>query len=265
MKTIAIYNQKGGVAKTTTALALGAGLMKKGFSVLFIDLDNQCNLSTTMGADTTDNTSYSLLSGRCRITDCVQITDMGDIIPASTRLSMLGDELADFSSGRPVRDERHLTVLKRSLAPMGKFYDYVIIDISPTNDIRAANMLTAADYCIVPVNADEYSYIGIHLIKDFIDSIKGTTNPGLRVMGLLVTRIVKNRLTYQRYKKQLKGAAEILGTTLFDTKIRECTALTEAAACHMNIYDYMDDSKKKGNGAFDYERFTEEVIERSKR
>ena len=119
MKVICVINKKGGVAKTTTSLALGAGLRKKGYSVLFIDMDSQCNLSMCAGADTDGKSLLGVLTEQIRIEDAIQQTPMGDVVPAE--LALAGADSVITETGKEYR-------MKEALASVKKRYDFVIYE-----------------------------------------------------------------------------------------------------------------------------------------
>ena len=121
-KVFTITNQKGGTGKTTTALALAAGLSLKGYSVLSIDLDAQSNMTYTVRARTDGSTVLGVLTGEVKAVDVIQKTETGDIIPASK--SLAGADAFITDTGKEYR-------LKESLEPISGEYDFIIIDTPP--------------------------------------------------------------------------------------------------------------------------------------
>ena len=163
MKTIALANQKGGVAKTTTATALAGALQKQGQRVLLIDTDPQCNASHTYQA-TIDGvtTLYDVLIDGAPLTDAIQHTPVGDIVPCDPLLSGADAQIVKIG-------KEHL--LRKALADVSG-YDVVMIDTTPALGILLINALTAADTVIVPLTADTYSVDGLAALMDTISQIQ---------------------------------------------------------------------------------------------
>lgn len=246
METIAIVNRKGGVGKTATAHALGAGLASRGYKILFIDLDSQCNLSYDLG--TAPGLSISdVLTGSCTAQEAIQHTEGGDILPASASLA-LADTVLD-QTGKEYR-------LKEALEPIKDSYDYIIIDTPPALGILTVNALTACDSAIIPAQAEVHSLQGIGLLNSTIEAVKKYTNPALTIRGILLTRYNKRTIISQDMKQILEATAGELGTKVFATPIRECTAIKEAQAKQASIFDYAP----KSNAAADYSALIEDIL-----
>lgn len=243
METISITNQKGGTGKSTTALALGAALKKKGHKVLFIDLDAQGNLTYALGA-TGLNTlnAMELLEGKAQA-DKIQ----GDIIASTPELAAA--ERALNKTGKEYK-------LKEALQSIKPLYDYIIIDTPPSMGILTINALTASDSVIIPAQADIFSLQGITQIKETIDAVREYCNKALKVKGIVLTRFNGRAIISKDLADVLKAEADKLGTRLFNTRIRECTALKEAQASQQDIFSYAPAS----NGASDYMQLTKEVL-----
>ena len=249
MKEIfAVINQKGGVGKSTTAGALGAGLMQRGHAVLIIDLDAQGNLSYTMGAAPGAATSFDLLTGAAAA-DAVQHTPQGDIIPASPALA--GADLAITQTGKEYR-------LKEALEPVRELYDFIVIDTPPALGILTINALTAATGAIIPAQADIYSLQGIGQLYSTIDAVRKYTNPQLQVKGILLTRFNARSVLSRDITTMIEDTAKQLGTTVFASRIREAIAVKEAQASKQGLLSYAP----KSTAAQDYLQFVDE-IERS--
>ena len=164
-KIITIANQKGGVGKTTTALCLGAELQDKGFKVLYVDLDKQCNTSETLRADTDKKGSYDILATKEDAKNLIQITETGDnVISGSELLDVIETILSNpkNSIGKEYR-------LRDSLESIKNYFDFIIIDTPPRLDSTTINALTTTDYLIVVSGADTYSVKGI---RDLIPTAK---------------------------------------------------------------------------------------------
>lgn len=251
MKTITITNQKGGVGKSTTAAALGAGLQRKGFKVLYIDLDAQGNLSYALGADSTGltgNNTLGLLQG-IAASNSIHQTRQGDIIPSSPGL--IGADATLAATGKEYR-------LKEALEPISEQYDYAIIDTPPALGILTINALTAANGIVIPAQADIFSLQGIAQLYRTIQTVQKYTNPNLRVLGILLTRYNARTIISREIADMLDKTARQLNTKLYSAKIRENTAVKEAQAEQQNIYEYAP----RSNAAADYIEFVDEFLER---
>jgi chromosome partitioning protein len=246
-KAIAVINQKGGVGKSTTALAIGAGLSLKGYSVLFIDLDAQGNLSYTLGADTKGYNAMGVLERPETAKAEIQHTPQGDIIASSPKLAG-ADKLLE-ETGKEYR-------LKEALESLQGAYDYIIVDTPPALGILTINALTACTGAIIPAQADIYSLQGIGQLNSTIETVKKYCNPSLSIMGIVITRFNGRSIIRREVAEMLEHTADHLHTKLFSSKIRECTALVEAQATKQNIYSYAP----RSNATADYKALVDEII-----
>lgn len=246
-KAIAVINQKGGVGKSTTALAIGAGLSLKGYSVLFIDLDAQGNLSYTLGADTKGYNAMGVLERPETAKEEIQHTPQGDIIASSPKLAG-ADKLLE-ETGKEYR-------LKEALESLQGAYDYIIVDTPPALGILTINALTACTGAIIPAQADIYSLQGIGQLNSTIETVKKYCNPSLSIMGIVITRFNGRSIIRREVAEMLERTADQLHTKLFSSKIRECTALVEAQATKQNIYSYAP----RSNATADYKALVDEII-----
>jgi len=246
-KALAIINQKGGVGKSTTALAIGAGLSLKGYSVLFIDLDAQGNLSYTLGADTQGYNAMGVLERPETAKEEIQHTPQGDIIASSPKLAG-ADKLLE-ETGKEYRFEEALESLQGS-------YDFIIVDTPPALGILTINALTACTGVIIPAQADIYSLQGIGQLNSTIETVKKHCNPSLSIMGIVITRFNGRTIIRREVAEMLERTAEQLHTKLYSSKIRECTALVEAQATKQNIYSYAP----RSNATADYKALVAEIL-----
>lgn len=248
MNIVAVVSRKGGVAKTTTAHALGAGLAKRHNRVLYVDLDGQSNLSFTMNADIEEVGSMEVLTGSATASEAIQQTAQGDIIAGSARLSAADITLTD--TGKEYRLREALETVKRK-------YDYVIIDTPAALNILTVNALTATTGgVIIPVMADAYSLQGLTQVIEEVDTVKKYCNPHLKIKGILITRYSSRAILAQTVRQDLQDAAKSLHTHLYTEPIRECVAIREAAAVQQNIFDYAP----RSNAARDYDSFINEFL-----
>lgn len=246
IETIAIVNRRGGVGKTATAHAIGTGLVHRGYKVLFVDLDSQCNLSFDVGAIPASMTSMEVLSGTATAQEAIQRTHLGDIIPASPSLAV-ADTTLD-GTGKEYR-------LKEALEPLAGIYDYIIIDTPPALGVLTVNALTACNSAIIPAQAEVHSLQGIGLLYETMRAVKKYTNRGLKVKGILITRYNGRAILSRDMKSNLEATAKKLGTKVFNAPIRECTAIKEAQALQRDIYSYAPNS----NATKDYSAVLDEI------
>ena len=244
METIAIVSRKGGVSKTTTCHMLGAGLLRRGYSVLYIDLDSQANLTFALNVPP-GHGSMNMLTGIRKARDVIQRTDHGDIVPA-------GEDLAKADS---VLNNEYL--LRAALDDVKGLYDYVIIDTPAALGRLTANALTAADTAIITVQPETYSLIGMHLLNNLIKAVRRHSNTKLDVRGVLLTRYSSTTIS-KDMRENMEDFAKKLGTRLFNTVIRENTKIKEAQNLRKDIFEY----SPRSNGAADYGAFIDEFLQR---
>lgn len=244
----AIINQKGGVGKSTTALAIGTGLKHKGYKVLFVDLDAQGNLSYTMGADIQGYNSLGVLQRPETTKDEIQQTAQGDIIASTPALAGADTVLTEV--GKEYR-------LKEALQSVSGLYDYCIIDTPPALSILTINALTVCNGAIIPAQADIYSLQGIGQLNNTIQTIKKYCNPSLTIKGIVLTRYNSRSVLSREVTELIEQTASELNTKVFNTKVRECTAIKEAQAMKQDIFTY----SPKSNAVADYTAIIKELLE----
>lgn len=247
MYTIAVINQKGGVGKSTTALAIGAGLILKGHRVLFIDLDAQGNLSYTLRASTQGYNAMGVLQRPETATAEIQRTEQGDIIASSPTLA--GADTVITETGKEYR-------LKEALEHCSGNYDYCVIDTPPALGILTVNALTACNGAIIPAQADVYSLQGISQLNGTLQTVKKYCNPELEIMGIVLTRYNARSIISREVAEMIEETALQLNTKVYTAKIRECTALKEAQAVQQNIFSYAP----RSNATADYKTLVAEIL-----
>lgn len=246
MEVIAILNQKGGVAKTTTTACIGAGLCREGYKVLYIDLDPQCNLSDIIGANTDGITALEVLQRKVKAPGAIQRSSLGDVIPSSAGLAVEGIIFPE--TGKEYR-------LKEVIEPVRGLYDYILIDCPPSLGILTVNALTAATSCIIPAQADILSLRAIGQLKGTLEVITRYTNHNLFVKGIVITRYNGRSVLSRDYAEMLQEAAESLNSRVYSTRVRECIAIKEAQAMQEDIFTYAP----KSNAAIDYKALIDEI------
>ena len=243
---IAVANQKGGIGKTTTALALADGLHNLGKAVLYVDLDPQCNGTDNFKAKVDGvGTLYDLLTNGD--TDCIQKSDRGDIIA--------GDPL--------LKDDEKLLVgvsaaykLRKGLEKVKPLYDYIILDTRPSLSILLTNALTAADRVVIPLTADRFGLQGLVQLHDTIKEVKEFTNPDLKVDGLLLVKHNVRTNLSKGISQSLPAYADLFESKVYRTYIRESVAAKEAQAAQESLFAWAPNSTT----AQDYMSFLEELI-----
>lgn len=244
---IAVINRKGGVGKTTTCDAIGAGLTNKGYKVLYIDLDPQGNLSSSLNVNTGGLGTIDILTKDANCNDTIQKTNRGDILPSSPRLS--GADRIISSVGKEYR-------LKEELDKIKDNYDYIIIDTPPSLGILTINALTASSNVMIPAGANIYSLEGIGQLIDTIQTVKKYCNPDLKINGILLTRYNNRQVLSREVAEMLGQTAKEIGTKLYKTYIRPNVALEEAQTSKQDIFSYDPGC----NASKDYQALIEEIL-----
>lgn len=181
-RVLAVANQKGGVAKTTTVASLGVALAELGRAVLLVDLDPQACLTFSLGLDpeTLDLSVHDVLLGRVPAAMAVHRTADGpDLLPATI-------DLAGSEAMLLTRTGREFA-LRLALEPLVGRYDDVLLDCPPSLGVLTINALTAADYVLVPLQCETLSHRGVGQLLDTVHDVQRLTNQGLKVLGVLPT------------------------------------------------------------------------------
>jgi chromosome partitioning protein len=180
--TIAVANQKGGVAKTTTVVSLGAALAELKQRVLLVDVDPQGGLTFSLGIDPedVDVTVAEVLLGTKQAEDAIVITDDGmHLLPANITLTQAEESLI----GRTGREQR----LRVALDKVADDYDWILIDCPPTLGILTVGALSAAQQVLIPLQAETLSHRGVGQLLDTIHDVRQFINSSLEIMGVLPT------------------------------------------------------------------------------
>jgi chromosome partitioning protein len=244
---ISFANQKGGVAKTTSGMALGQILCRANRKVLFIDMDSQGNLSHSLRADPAAATVWDVLTKEKTVSEAAQHTQWGDCLCFSNNLTGADKKL-------DVIGKEYL--LKEALEPAMNQYAYIIIDPPPALGILTVNSLAASNYVVIPSQADMYSLIGISQIFSTIESIKKYCNPGLKIAGILITRFNGQTNISREISQMMEESAQKLNTKVFKARIRECVAVKEAEAGQTALFSHTP----KSIASADYCEFIKEFI-----
>lgn len=253
MKIIAIANQKGGVAKTTTTINLGAALAELGKRVLVVDIDPQGNASTGLGIAQQDRklTVYDLLLREAGLEQVLwqSATPGITVIPSTTELSSSDVHLFSIN--------KRSFLLRDSLrgsAHAQQSFDFVLIDCPPSLNLLTVNALVAADSVLIPLQSEFFALEGLSQLMLTIREIRQTANAGLRVEGVLLTMHDQRNNLAQQVEAD---ARETLGELVYKTVIPRNVRLSEAPSFAMPVLQYESDSK----GATAYRSLAREFLE----
>lgn len=249
MRKIVIANNKGGVAKTTSALNLIGYFAKKGYKVLAIDLDPQGNLTDAFGIDleNLEKTAYDALKDKDLSESLLSISENIDLLPSNLDVEKAN---LDFVSvlGRE-------SLLKKGLSKIEKNYDICIMDTSPNLSTLTLNALTSADSVYIPLKSGYFEMRGASVLLEVIENVKEDINPNLNIGGVFLTQYDSRVNMANEVIEQLEN---YFGDKLINAKIRNNISLVEAPALMKNIFDY----KPNSNGAKDYEALGDEILKR---
>jgi chromosome partitioning protein len=248
-KVIAIANQKGGTAKTTTTVHLGTALAELGEKVLLVDLDPQGHLAEAFGIVSDQLTAEisDVLEGSRRIDDIIirRVRPNVDLAPSNIRLSDMELTLVNLR----FREYR----LKRGLEPVLSRYDYVILDCPPSLGLLTVNALIAATHVLIPMASEYLSMLGVSLLLRTIETIKQEANTSLAVLGVLPThykRTVHAREVVSRLTEELDGHINV-----FEPPINDSTRFKEATGQGKTVFEIAPEIE----GAFAYRALAERI------
>jgi chromosome partitioning protein len=247
-RVLALANQKGGVAKTTTTLNLGVALRGLGARVLAIDLDPQSNLSMSQGIDveTLGVGMYHVLTGSASLSEIIEAREI-DIAPAGIELA--GAELALSSA---IGRER---TLQRAMRPVRDLYDVILIDTPPSLGLLTINAMVASDGVIVPVQCEYLSLRGLAQLNQTLQQVRENLSPKVDIVGILPT-MYDGRTIHGREAVSL--LEESFGDRVYKTRIGKTIRFAEAPVQGMSVIRYDSD----GQAARWYRQLGREVAER---
>jgi len=243
---IAIANQKGGVAKTTTALNLGAGLSREGYKTLLVDLDSQTDLTIGLGIPETKYTVDDVLNGKNVTGAIVKLENGPDVIPASPDL-----KATQLSLTKP-------DILVKALSGIKNRYDFILIDTNPGTTILTVNALLASNMILIPITPE---YLALRGLKDFMETIE-QLNTRFDITPTTIKILITN---FDKRKGLHREARELIQENfkkdLLKTRIRTNVALAEAVSHHKSIYEY----RPASHGSQDYNSLVKEIIKEVKK
>ena len=270
-QVITVSNSKGGVGKSTTALNLGVALIAFGKKVLLVDNDVQGNLTASLGFTTAEqkSTLAKLLLSAIDSPEDVELhlprtilhTESGlDLIPANAKLSDAAARLQvmQLSQYNAVGEAERLSesILHGILAYVEDKYNYIIIDCGLKHELLTVNALTAADYCIIPVQAHYLASEGIPDVLEMVKKVQARFNPSLKIAGILLTMYQSRPQLCQSVKESV---GELYGTEfhVFERPIEQTIKVAECPAAGMSILDYAP----KNPAAESYRSLAREVMQ----
>jgi chromosome partitioning protein len=248
---ITIFNQKGGVGKTTTAINLSAYLAKSSNRVLLIDIDPQSNATSGLGIDINSlgTSVYEVLLNPDLLADAVVETSTKNLylLPAKHSLSAAEVDLVNL----PARETKLRAVISQA------DYDYVIIDCPPALGLLTINALVAANSVLIPVQAEYYAMEGLGQLLSIVQRVRETINPNLELLGVLLTMYDSRTSLAEQVESELQ---EHLGGKLLRTVIPRNVRLAEAPSFGRTIIEH----DKWSKGARAYKQLAKEIMESAK-
>ena len=248
-KIVSFSNQKGGVGKTTSCVNISAQIANKGKKVLMIDMDPQGNATSGLGLQKSKikNTIYDVIIGRCDISEAIIKTKFKNlsVVPANIELAGAEIELPELEDGT--------NFTKLALDSVKEDYDYIFIDCPPSLGMLTVKALSVSDGVVIPMQCEFYSLEGMSQLLNTVKKIKTLYNPGLQIVGILLT-MYNGRLTLTgQVVAELK---KYYADKLFKVPISRTVRISEAPGygepiCYHDPY---------GKGSLEYAAVAKELM-----
>ena len=253
-KIIAILNDKGGVAKTTTTINLGTALWLLGKKVLLVDTDQQGSLTQFLDKSSTlpDGEGYHTLYEWMENPANSPVNERYpglDFIPSSHSMAIAYMKFAAVTG--------HEMILRKRLSLVRDQYDYILIDCIPGGkNFMNTNVLVAADQLLIPMMAEPACITGIPNLMNFVSEVETSYDKKIQVLGFLITRAEPNTLKYKQIKEYFHLHSEQLGGVLLPFHISKCTKAAESVTHEMSLFEYAPAC----TSADDYMRIAEHLV-----
>ncbi|AET70998.1 ATPase involved in chromosome partitioning [Desulfosporosinus orientis DSM 765] len=250
-KVIAVANQKGGVAKTTTAINLSACLSELGKRVLLIDLDPQGNASSGLGVvkNKLSRCIYDVLINDIPLEQVIMKTEQKGFKVVPARIELAGAEIELVT--QPLREEK----LRNAIEVIKHDYDFIIVDCPPSLGLLTLNALTAATDVIIPIQCEYYALEGLTLLMSTLERVRKHLNPNLNILGALLTMFdARTNLSIQVVDEVKKFFPKKVFRNIVPRNVRLSEAPSHGKA--INTYD------SRSRGAEVYRDLAKEVLER---
>ena len=229
-KIVCFANNKGGVGKTTTAVAIGQAWARKNKKVLFVDLDSQANLTTMISPLAPEEHKATIRDAflNKRNLNVENVEKNVDLIPSELSLSNFDRDTASVTG----REYLLLDILK----PLKDKYDYIIIDCPPALGLITYNALIASDHLVMVATPDGLAYSGMVMVANLFADVQSSPrlNPELQLSGVVITKYERNKLS-DMYVTKIKNE---LGDAFVEPVISKATKIAQAGSFNQSIYDY---------------------------
>lgn len=248
-RIITVFNQKGGVGKTTSVINLSAALGKLGKKILVIDIDPQGNATSGLGIDkkSLENAVYDVLINNVDIKKIIRPTSAENVDIAPSNVDLAGAEIELIN-----RDDRELA-LKSSLVDIKDHYDFIFIDCPPSLGLLSINGLSASDSVIIPIQCEYYALEGVSQLVETIMLVKKSLNPELEIEGVILSMFDgRTNLSIQVVDEVKKYFKSKVYTSIIPRNVR----LAEAPSYGLSVIDY----DKRSKGAEAYTELAEEFL-----
>ncbi len=252
-KTISIFNQKGGVGKTTTCVNLAASLGAKGKSVLLVDVDPQGNSTSGVGVDKAEieYSTYDILINKVPARGIMIETEFRNLFLLPANMNLAGAEL------ELAEEEDRFYALKKAISPLALDFDYVIIDCPPSLGLLSLNALAASDTLIVPLQCEYYALEGLSQLLSTVRTVKQLYNEHLELEGVIYTmydsRLKLNQQVIEEVNKYFPNKA-------YKTMIPRSVKLAEAPSFGKPVIYY----EKYCKASFAYKKLADEIIKNNR-
>lgn len=240
-RVITVFNQKGGVGKTTSVINMAAALGKKNKKILVIDIDPQGNATSGLGIDkkSLQVSMYDVLINNVDLKTVIKSTSAHNVDVVPSNLDLAGAEIELIE-----KDERELA-LKKSLNGVREEYDFIFIDCPPSLGLLSINGLSASDSVIIPIQCEYYALEGVSQLVETIMLVKRSLNPDLEIEGVILSMFDgRTNLSIQVVEEVKKYFKDKVYTSIIPRNVR----LAEAPSYGLSVIDY--DAKSKGAEAY---------------